>query len=87
MYTNVWFLGKQLALFFQESWCFPRQSWGQHQDLKENKTNWFPEGPYTKCFVIHLDFQLNKNIAKTNKQRQYSAFILNYCQFCRMNKS
>ena len=25
----------------------------------ENKTNWFPEGPDIKCFVIFLDFHFN----------------------------
>ena len=28
----------------------------KHQDSRENKTNWFPEGPGIKCFVIFLDF-------------------------------
>ena len=27
----------------------------------ENKTNWFPEGPGIKCFVIFLDFHFNSN--------------------------
>ena len=35
---------------------FPRRSRGKHQDSRENKTNWFPEGPGIKCFVIFLDF-------------------------------
>ena len=30
-------------------------------DLRENKTNWFPEGPDIKCFVIFLDFHFNSN--------------------------
>ena len=29
---------------------------GKRQDSRENKTNYFPEGPYIKCFVIYLDF-------------------------------
>ena len=37
---------------------------GKHQDSRENKTNWFPEGPYIKCFVIYLDFPLNNHKAK-----------------------
>ena len=53
--------GKQLVLFSQESWCFLRRSWGKHQDSRENKTNWFPEGPDVKCFVIFLDFHVNSN--------------------------
>ena len=66
---NVWSRGKQLVLFSRESWCFPRWSRGKHQDLREKKTNWFPEGPYIKCFVIYLDFPLNNHIEK-NKQRR-----------------
>ena len=44
---NVRSRGKQLVLFSQESWCFPRRirSRGKHQDSRENKTNWFSEGP------------------------------------------
>ena len=33
----------------------------KHQDSRENKTNWFPEGPEIKCFVIFLDFHFNSN--------------------------
>ena len=36
-------LGNQLVLFSLESWCFPRQSQGKHQDSGENKTNCFPQ--------------------------------------------
>ena len=71
LYTvNVWSRGKQLVLFSPESWCFPRQSRGKHQDSREKKTNYFPEGPYIKCFVTYLDFPLNSHIAKRNKQRR-----------------
>ena len=31
----------------------------KHQDSRESKTNWFPEGPDIKCFVIFLDFHFN----------------------------
>ena len=34
---------------------------GKHQDSRENKTNWFPEGPDIKCFVIFPDFHFNSN--------------------------
>ena len=27
---------------------------------RENNTNWFPEGPDIKCFVIFLDFSLQQ---------------------------
>ena len=52
---------KQLALFSREPWCFPRRGQGKHQDSKENKTHWFPEGPDIKFFVIFLDFHFNSN--------------------------
>ena len=58
---NIRSRGKQLVLFSRESWCFPRRSRGKHQDSRENKTNWFPEGPDIKCFVIFLDFHFNSN--------------------------
>ena len=58
---NVRSRGKQLGLFSRKSWCFPRRSRGNHQDSRENKTNWFPEGPDIKCFVIFLDFHFNSN--------------------------
>ena len=40
-----------------KQFCFPES----HQDSRENKTNWFPEGPDIKCFVIFLDFHFNSN--------------------------
>ena len=40
---------------------------GKHQDSREKKTNWFPEGPYIKCFVIYLDFALIIQQKETNK--------------------
>ena len=46
------------------SFVFPRVLMFPETKSRENKTNWFPEGPYIKCFVIYLDF----HIAKTNKQ-------------------
>ena len=39
---NVRSWGKQLVLFSLESRCFLRQSLREHQDSRENKTNWFP---------------------------------------------
>ena len=58
---NVRSRGKQLVLFSRESWCFLRRSQGKHQDSRENKTNWFPEGTDIKCFVIFLAFHFNSN--------------------------
>ena len=43
------------------SFVFPRRSRGKHQDSRENKTNWFPERPDIKCFVLFLDFHFNSN--------------------------
>ena len=34
---------------------------GNIRTLKENKTNWFPEGPEINCFVIFLEFHFNSN--------------------------
>ena len=67
---HVWSQGKQLVLLSRESWCFAEQSRGKHQDLRESKTNWFPEGSYTKCFVTYLDFPWNNHIAKANKKQR-----------------
>ena len=39
--------------------CKQARRQGKHQDSRENKTNWFPEGPDIKCFVIFLDFHYN----------------------------
>ena len=58
---NVRSRGKQLVLLSRESRCFPRRSPEKHRDSRENKTNWFPEGPDLKCFVIFLDFHFNSN--------------------------
>ena len=68
---NVRSRGKQLVLFSQESW-----------DLRENKTNWFPEGTYIKCFVIFLDFHFNvlqqqqKNTLKRSESKQYDSVLI-----------
>ena len=45
--------GPQLVLFSREF------SLRKHQDSRENKTDWFREGPNIKCFIIFLDFHLN----------------------------
>ena len=37
--------------------CFPESP----EKSRENKTNWLPEGPDIKCFVIFLDFHFNSN--------------------------
>ena len=58
---NVRSRGKQLVLFSRESWCFQRRNRGKQEDSRENKTNWFPDWPGIKCFVIYLDFHFNSN--------------------------
>ena len=35
----------------------PRETSG----LEGKQTNWFPEGPDIKCFIIFLDFHFNIN--------------------------
>ena len=40
---------------------FPETKSKETPDSRENKTNWFPEGPDIKCFVIFLDFHFNSN--------------------------
>ena len=43
---------------------------------RENKTNWFPEGPGIKCFVIFLDFHFNskKIIAGANQNSRLGTY-------------
>ena len=45
----------------------------KHQDSRENKTNWFPQGTDIKCFVTFLDFYFNsdKELRNEWKQSQY----------------
>ena len=61
--------GKQFVLFSSS----PNVSFdfvsGNIRTSRENKTNWFPEGPDIKCFVIFLDFHFksNKRITGVNQ--------------------
>ena len=43
---------------------------------RENKTNWFPEGPGIKCFVIFLDSHLhsNKRITGANQNSRLATY-------------
>ena len=43
---------------------------------RENKTNWFPEGPDIKCFVIFLDFHFksNKRITGANQNSRLGTY-------------
>ena len=71
--------GNQLVLFSLESCCFPRLRLGKHQDSRENKTNWFPEGSDIKCFVTFLDFHFNSNKritgANENEPKQSTRYL------------
>ena len=73
---NVRSRGKQLVLISLESWCFPRLLLGKHQDSRENKTNWYPEGPDIECFVIFLDFHFNSNkrITEANQNSRLGTY-------------
>ena len=73
---NVRSRGKQLVSISLESWCFPRLRLGNHQDSRENKTNWYPEGPDIECFVIFLDFHFNSNkrIAEANQNSRLGTY-------------
>ena len=47
----------------------------------KNKSNWFPEGPDTNCFVIFLAFNFNvlqqqqKNTLKRNESKQSTRYL------------
>ena len=49
------------SFVFSRVLMFWVRSRGKDQDSRENKTNWFPEGPDINCFVIFLDFHFNSN--------------------------
>ena len=55
---------------------FPSTLSRKHQDSRENKTNWFPEGPDIKCFVIYLAFHFNsiKRITGANQNSQLRTY-------------
>ena len=56
---------------------FPEMRWcqGKHQDSRDNKTNWFPEGTEIKCFIF-LDFHFNNNkrITRANQNSQLGTY-------------
>ena len=62
-----------------KQFCFPESPdvrLGKHQDSRENKTNWFPEEPDIKCFVIFLDFHFNSNkrITEANQNSRLGTY-------------
>ena len=54
----------------------------QCQIPRENKTDWFLEGPDIKCFGIFLDFHFNalqqqqKNTLKRSESKQYGSILI-----------
>ena len=55
---NVRSQGKQLVLF------------SRHQDSRENKTDWFPEGSDIKSFVIFLELSLQRQQKNNRSERK-----------------
>ena len=60
---------------------FPETKSRGTSGLEEDKTNWFPEGPDIKCFVIFLDFQFNvlqqqqKNTLLRSESKQSTCYL------------
>ena len=54
------------------SFVFPRVVMFPETKSRENKTNWFPERPDIKCFVVFLDFHFNSNKRITEAINQNS---------------
>ena len=52
-----------------------RLSRGKHQDSRENKTSWLPEGTDFKCFTF-LDFHFNSNkrITEANQNSRLGTY-------------
>ena len=63
---NAWSRGKQLVLFSPRVLMFPETNPSRETSGLQGKQNLnqFPKGPYIKCFVIYLDFPLNKQQKK-----------------------
>ena len=66
----------------RNSFVFPRVHLGKHQDLRENKTNWFPEGPNISVLLHYfLDFYFNilqqqqKNMLKRSESKQATRYL------------
>ena len=68
---TVWYKPEGNSFVFQRVLMFSSTLSRKHQDLRENKTNWFPEGPDIKCFVIFLAFHFNSN-KRTTRANQNS---------------
>ena len=52
---------------------------GKHQDSRESKTNWFPEGPDIKYYISRLSLQRTqqqqKNTLKRSESKQSTRFL------------
>ena len=48
----------------------------EHQDSRENKTDWFPGEPDIKFFVIFLDFLFNSDKRITGANQKQSTRLL-----------
>ena len=61
---------------------FPETKSRETSGLEAKKTNWFPEGPDIKCFVIFPDFHFNvlqqqqKNTLKRGESKQYDSVLM-----------
>ena len=61
MQVSMFYFFNNIHLMSDPDFVRSRLRLGKHQDSRENKTNWFPERPDIKCFVIFLDFHFNSN--------------------------
>ena len=61
---------------------FPETKSRETSGLERKQTNWFPEGPDIKCFVIFLDFHSNvlqqqqKNTLNRSQSKQYDSVLI-----------
>ena len=61
MQVSMFYFFNNIHLMSDPDFVRSRLRLGKHQDSRENKTNWFPERPDIKCFVIFPDFHFNSN--------------------------
>ena len=61
---------------------FPETKSRETSGLEGKQTNWFPEGPDIKYFVIFLDFHTNvlqqqqKNTLNRSESKQYDSVLI-----------
>ena len=65
--------GPQLVLFSREF------SLRKHQDSRENKTDWFREGPNIKCFIMFhfnlLQQQQRNKLTEQSESKQSTRYL------------